>query len=124
LGHQVIGLHFGAEVARSARPWHGKTTRILHSGEGVLRGVPDGFRAARYNSLTLRREQLPPCLEITAADEHGEIMALRHRALRIEGVQFHPESVLSEHGELLLANWLECVADSEHAAPTKKRDDQ
>ena len=86
---------------------HGKTSAIRHDGAGVFRGLPDPFTAIRYHSLAVERETLPGCLEVTAWTDDGEIMGLRHREWRVEGVQFHPESILSEHGHALLANFLE-----------------
>jgi len=106
LGHQSIGAAFGGEIVRAERVMHGKTSPILHEGQGVFEGLPSPFTATRYHSLIVRRETLPPCLEITAWTEEGEIMGLRHRELAVEGVQFHPESILSERGHDLLANWL------------------
>jgi anthranilate synthase/aminodeoxychorismate synthase-like glutamine amidotransferase len=106
LGHQAIGRHFGAAVRRAIRPMHGKSSPITHGGEGLFRGIPSPFRAARYHSLSIDEKTLPDCLEVTARSPDGELMALRHRTLRVDGVQFHPESILSEHGKRLLANWL------------------
>jgi anthranilate synthase/aminodeoxychorismate synthase-like glutamine amidotransferase len=106
LGHQSIGQAFGGEIVRAERLMHGKTSPILHHGQGVFRGLPSPFQATRYHSLLIRRETLPPCLEITAETAEGEIMGVRHRDLPIEGVQFHPESVLTEHGKDLLRNFV------------------
>ena len=112
LGHQAIGQAFGGEVVRAKTIMHGKTSPIRHRGQGVFAGVPDGFEATRYHSLVVRREALPEALEITAwtADADGgidEIMGLRHRSLPVEGVQFHPESILTQHGHDLLRNFLQ-----------------
>ena len=112
LGHQAIGQAFGGEVVRAKTIMHGKTSPIRHRGQGVFAGVPDGFEATRYHSLVVRRESLPEALEITAwtADADGgidEIMGLRHRSLPVEGVQFHPESILTQHGHDLLRNFLQ-----------------
>jgi anthranilate synthase/aminodeoxychorismate synthase-like glutamine amidotransferase len=110
LGHQAIGEAFGGEIVRAQRLMHGKTSPIYHRGEGVFRGLPSPFQATRYHSLIVRRETLPACLEVTAESDTGEIMGVRHRRLPVEGVQFHPESVLTEHGKALLANFLETGA--------------
>ncbi|HUW37535.1 MAG TPA: aminodeoxychorismate/anthranilate synthase component II [Rhodocyclaceae bacterium] len=107
LGHQSIGAAFGGEIVHAKTLMHGKTSRIHHDGLGVFRDLPDPFSAIRYHSLAINRESLPDCLAITAWSEDGEIMGVRHREHRIEGVQFHPESILTEHGHLLLKNFLE-----------------
>jgi len=107
LGHQAIGAAFGGEIVHTRTLMHGKTSAIHHSGVGVFRGLPNPFTATRYHSLAIRRDTLPDCLEITAWTEDGEIMGVRHREHGIEGVQFHPESILSEHGHQLLKNFLE-----------------
>ena len=105
LGHQTIGQAFGGSVVRCREVLHGKTSRIRHCGEGLFEGIEQNFSATRYHSLTVAREGLPDCLEITA--EAGDvIMGLRHRELPIHGVQFHPESIRSEHGHDMLANFL------------------
>jgi anthranilate synthase/aminodeoxychorismate synthase-like glutamine amidotransferase len=106
LGHQCIGDVFGGEVVRAGRLMHGKTSPILHNGEGVFAGLPRPFDATRYHSLLVRRESLPDCLEITAETAEGEIMGLRHREFPIHGVQFHPESILTVEGKKLLQNFL------------------
>jgi para-aminobenzoate synthetase component 2 len=106
LGHQSIGQAFGGEVVRASRLMHGKTSPIRHDGRTIFRGLPSPFEATRYHSLLVRRETLPDCLEISAETEEGEIMGLRHRDLPVEGVQFHPESVLTEHGKELLRNFV------------------
>jgi anthranilate synthase/aminodeoxychorismate synthase-like glutamine amidotransferase len=106
LGHQSIGHYFGGRVVRAGRLMHGKTSPILHRGTDVFRGLPSPFRAARYHSLLVERASLPDCLEITAETAEGEIMGLRHKTLPVWGVQFHPESIASEHGMNLLRNFL------------------
>ena len=106
LGHQAIGQAYGGEVVRAPRIMHGKTSPIRHAGVGVFAGLPDPFTGTRYHSLIVRRETLPDCLEVTAWTDEGEIMGLRHRTLPIEGVQFHPESILTEDGRALLGNFL------------------
>jgi anthranilate synthase/aminodeoxychorismate synthase-like glutamine amidotransferase len=106
LGHQSIGAAFGGEVIRNTTIMHGKVSRIHHTGLGVFRDLPDPFEATRYHSLVIRRETLPECLEITAEAETGEIMGVRHKSLPVEGVQFHPESVLTGVGKDLLSNFL------------------
>jgi len=106
LGHQSIGQHFGGKVVRADRLMHGRTSEIHHAGAGVFAGLPSPFIATRYHSLIVERASLPDVLEITAWTAEGEIMGLRHRELPIEGVQFHPESFLTQHGHALLRNWL------------------
>jgi len=106
LGHQAIGHAFGGRVVRAKTLMHGKTAAIEHMGVGVFNGLPNPFTATRYHSLAVERESLPECLEITAWTADGEIMGLRHRSLAVEGVQFHPESIASEHGHALLQNFL------------------
>jgi anthranilate synthase/aminodeoxychorismate synthase-like glutamine amidotransferase len=105
LGHQSIGQAFGGKVIRADRLMHGRTSPILHEGAGIFAGLPSPFEATRYHSLVVERASLPPCLEITAWTAEGEIMGLRHRDRPIEGVQFHPESILTPHGKDLLATW-------------------
>jgi para-aminobenzoate synthetase component II len=123
LGHQAIAEAFGGTVNQAPELLHGKTSRVVHAGAGVLHGLPDPFTATRYHSLAVDPQSVPSELQITAETESGVIMALRHRELPIEGVQFHPESVLTEGGHRLLANWLtqcgipEAVARSEGLAP-------
>lgn len=107
LGHQAIGQAFGGEVVRAQQVMHGKTSPIHHRGQGVFAGLPDPFTATRYHSLIVAKKTLPDCLEVTAWTAEGEIMGLRHRELPVEGVQFHPESILSSHGKELLRNFLE-----------------
>jgi anthranilate synthase component 2 len=107
LGHQSIGQAFGGRIVRAKALMHGKTSMIHHKGSGVFRGLPNPFRATRYHSLVIERETLPACLDVTAWTEDGEIMGVRHKQFAVEGVQFHPESILTEHGHRLLANFLE-----------------
>lgn len=106
LGHQCIGHTFGGEVVVNYRMMHGKTSPIRHNGEDLFEGVPNPFLATRYHSLILKRDTLPDCLEITAETDEGEIMGVRHRELPIWGVQFHPESILTESGRLIMQNFL------------------
>ncbi len=106
LGHQSIGHAFGGKVVRADRLMHGKTSPIRHNGRGVFEGMPNDFRATRYHSLLVERNSLPDCLEITAETAEGEIMGLRHKTLAVEGVQFHPESVLTENGRRILENFV------------------
>ena len=110
LGHQSIGQAFGGKVVRADRLMHGRTSPILHQGEGLFAGLPSPFEATRYHSLVVERSSLPDCLAITAWTAEGEIMGLSHKTLPIEGVQFHPESILTAAGKALLANWLRRVA--------------
>lgn len=105
LGHQCLAELYGGHVIRASQPMHGKTSPIYHNQSGVFANLPQGFKATRYHSLIVERSTLPACLEITAETRMGEIMGLRHRALDMEGVQFHPESVLTEHGLTLLKNF-------------------
>ena len=112
LGHQSIGQAYGGHVIRAGRIMHGKTSRIRHEGKGVFAGLPDAYEATRYHSLVVERSSLPEALEVTAWTENEdgsfeEIMGLRHREYPVEGVQFHPESILTEHGHALLKNFLE-----------------
>ena len=106
LGHQAIGAAFGGRIVRARELMHGKTSLIHHTGKGVFDGLPDPFTVIRYHSLAIERASLPQCLEVTAETADGEIMGVRHRSLPIEGVQFHPESILTEHGHALLRNFL------------------
>jgi anthranilate synthase component 2 len=106
LGHQAIGHAFGGKVVRAGRLMHGKTDAVHHTGAGVFAGLPSPFTATRYHSLAVQRDSLPDCLEVTAWTDDGEIMGLRHRTLAVEGVQFHPESIATEHGHALLKNFL------------------
>jgi anthranilate synthase component 2 len=107
LGHQAIGAAFGGRVVQARTLMHGKTAPVEHRGVGVFRGLPSPLRAARYHSLAVARDGLPDCLEVTAWAEDGEIMGLRHRDYAVEGVQFHPESIATDHGHALLRNFLE-----------------
>ena len=107
VGHQAIGQHFGGTVVRAPEPVHGKPVEILHDGRTIFEEVPNRFAAGRYHSLIVERENMPDCLEISAESPDGLVMALRHRTLKIEGVQFHPESILTEHGKKMLQNFLE-----------------
>ena len=106
LGHQAIGEAFGGKVIRAQTIMHGKTSPVFHADKGVFAGLPSPFTAIRYHSLAIERSSLPDCLEITAWTEDGEIMGVRHKQFKVEGVQFHPESILSEHGHALLKNFL------------------
>jgi para-aminobenzoate synthetase component 2 len=112
LGHQVIAEAYGGVVDRAPELLHGKTSQVDHSGAGVLAGLPEPFTATRYHSLTVMPESVPDALEVTGTTDSGVIMALRHRDLPVEGVQFHPESVLTEGGHRLLANWLVVCGDA------------
>ena len=120
LGHQSIGQAYGGDVVRAGRIMHGKTSRIHHHGQGVFAGLPDRYEATRYHSLVVDKATLPACLEITAWTENDdgsveEIMGLRHREHPVQGVQFHPESILTEHGHALLKNFLESCIPLSHA---------
>ncbi|HZZ93975.1 MAG TPA: aminodeoxychorismate/anthranilate synthase component II [Usitatibacter sp.] len=106
LGHQAIGQAFGGKVIHAKTLMHGKVSRIHHGGHGVFSGLPTPYEATRYHSLAIERESCPPDLEVTAWTEDGEIMGVRHRSLPVEGVQFHPESILTQHGHALLRNFL------------------
>ncbi len=106
LGHQAIGQAFGGQVIRAQRPVHGKVSTMYHDNQGIFAGIMNSFKATRYHSLLLEKESLPSCLEITAQTEEGEIMGVRHREFPIEGVQFHPESILTEHGHVMMKNFL------------------
>lgn len=113
LGHQAIAAVFGAVVSRAPELLHGKTSQVHHKKSGVFTEIPSPFTATRYHSLAVERETVPSELEITGTTESGVVMALRHKTLPIEGVQFHPESVLTEHGHLMLANWLAACGDKD-----------
>jgi para-aminobenzoate synthetase component 2 len=106
LGHQSIGQAFGAKVVRAGRLMHGKTSPIQHDGQSIYAGLPSPFEATRYHSLVVKEDTLPDCLAVTARTPEGELMGLRHRTERVEGVQFHPESILTQHGMTLVRNWL------------------
>ena len=119
LGHQAIGAVFGASVSRAPELMHGKTSEVHHHGQGVLAGLPSPFTATRYHSLAVEESTLPAQIEVTGRTSSGIVMALRHRALPIEGVQFHPESVLTQGGHRMLANWLRaCGHDVDEARVT------
>ncbi len=107
LGHQCIGQAFGAKVVRAPKPMHGKVREITHNASGVLAAIPSPFKATRYHSLTLERDSLPDCLEITAETDDGVIQGIAHRDLPLHGVQFHPESIATEHGHQLIQNFLD-----------------
>ncbi len=107
LGHQCIGAAYGGRIVRAARLMHGKTSPILHDGRGVFAGLPNPFEATRYHSLLIERPTIPDCLEISAETAEGEIMGVRHRAHPVAGVQFHPESILTQAGKALLRNFLQ-----------------
>ena len=107
LGHQSIGQAFGGKVIRAERLMHGKTSLMHHDGKGVNAGMPNPFHATRYHSLIVEKESLPDCLEVTSWTDEGEIMGLRHRELAVEGVQYHPESIMTEQGKKLLLNFIQ-----------------
>jgi len=109
LGHQAIGYAFGAEVVRAERIMHGKTSQIINDGRTIFQGLPNPFVAGRYHSLIVKRDSLTDCLEISAETEQGEIMGIRHKEYRVEGIQFHPESVLTPNGKRILKNFLAMV---------------
>ena len=117
LGHQSIGQAFGGHIIRAKQLMHGKTSPVHHNDTSVFRGLPNPFTATRYHSLVIERESIPDCLEITAWTDDGEIMGVRHKTLAVEGVQFHPESILTEHGHAMLGNFVGVKwAGSAHAA--------
>jgi anthranilate synthase component 2 len=107
LGHQSIGVAFGGKIVRAKQVMHGKTSLISHTGVGVFKNLPSPYTVTRYHSLAIERASLPDCLELTAWTDDGEIMAVRHKEFDVQGVQFHPESILSEHGHALLKNFLQ-----------------
>ena len=107
LGHQAIGQHFGGRVIRAPEPVHGKPVVVNHDGKGIFNGIPVNFKAGRYHSLIVERETLPECLEVSATSPDGLIMAMRHKTLKVEGVQFHPESILTDAGKPMLQNFLD-----------------
>jgi anthranilate synthase component II len=109
LGHQAIGYAFGGRVVRAGRIMHGKTSPILNDGRTIFKGLPSPFPAGRYHSLIVERESLPDCLEVSAETEEGEIMGLRHRTLPVEGIQFHPESILTPGGKRIIRNFLQLI---------------
>lgn len=110
LGHQSIGQAFGGRIVHAKTLMHGKTSMMTHTGKGVFAGLPSPYRITRYHSLVIERETAPACLEITAWTDDGEIMGVRHKTLPVEGVQFHPESIMTEHGHALLKNFLNVKA--------------
>jgi para-aminobenzoate synthetase component 2 len=116
LGHQAIGVAFGATVSRAPELLHGKTSQVHHTGAGVFKSIPSPFTATRYHSLAVEPETISEELEVTSTTESGVVMSMRHKTLPIEGVQFHPESVLTEHGHLMLANWLAQCGDKDALA--------
>ncbi len=116
LGHQAIGVAYGAVVTRAPELLHGKTSEVHHAGAGVLAGLPDPFTATRYHSLAVVESTLPDRIEVTGRTDSGVVMAMRHRDLDVEGVQFHPESVLTQGGHRMLANWLVRCGDSDAPA--------
>jgi len=107
LGHQCIGSAFGGRIIRAGRLMHGKSSLIYHDGETIYKGLPNPFEAIRYHSLLIERESLPACLEISAETKEGEVMSVRHKRFAIEGVQFHPESIMTQEGKTLLRNFLQ-----------------
>jgi anthranilate synthase/aminodeoxychorismate synthase-like glutamine amidotransferase len=111
LGHQAIGEAFGGDVVRAERLMHGKTSMIYHDGKTIFEGIPNPFEATRYHSLIIKRETLPSCLEISAETKEGEIMGVRYKEFRVEGVQFHPESILTKVGMEILRNFLKIKID-------------
>ena len=116
LGHQAIGVAFGATVSRAPELLHGKTSQVHHTGAGVFKSIPTPFTATRYHSLAVEPATIREELEVTSTTESGVVMSMRHKTLPIEGVQFHPESVLTEHGHLMLANWLAQCGDKDALA--------
>lgn len=114
LGHQSIGFAFGGEVVRAARIMHGKTSLVRHDNKTIFTGLPNPFSAGRYHSLIVKRETLPDCLEISAETDEGEIMGFRHKEYPVEGIQFHPESVLTPQGKRIIKNFLKYTGRKEH----------
>lgn len=114
LGHQAIGYAFGADVVRADRIMHGKTSRIMTDGRTIFKGLPNPFIGGRYHSLIIKRDSLPACFEISAETEEGEIMGIRHTEYPVEGIQFHPESVLTPNGKRILKNFLEIIRGEEN----------
>jgi len=113
LGHQAIGYAFGADVVRAERIMHGKTSRIINDGKTIFRGLPNPFIAGRYHSLIVARDSLPPFLSVSAETEEGEVMGIRHERYPLEGVQFHPESILTPNGKRILKNFMERIPGKE-----------
>ncbi len=111
LGHQAIGEAFGSDIIRADRLMHGKISMIFHDGKSIFEGIPNPFEATRYHSLIIKRETLPSCLEISAETKEGEIMGVRHKEFKVEGVQFHPESILTKAGMDILKNFLKIKID-------------
>ena len=109
LGHQAIGQAFGGRISRAQHVMHGKVSPVAHDGRGVFAGLPSPFTVTRYHSLAIEPDTMPACLEVTATSDDGEVMGVRHRELAVEGVQFHPEAILTEHGHALLKNFLDRV---------------
>jgi anthranilate synthase component 2 len=122
LGHQAIGQAFGGQVVRAPVPVHGKLSEVSHEGKGVFRGINGPFKATRYHSLVVDRASMPANLAVTAQTQDSLVMALQHRSLPVHGVQFHPESIASEHGHLILKNFLDLAADWNAAIGRRKRD--
>lgn len=121
LGHQSIGYSFGAEVVRADRLMHGKTSQVDHDGKTIFKGLPKPFTAGRYHSLIIKRDSLPDCFEVTAETEDGEIMGIRHRNFPVEGIQFHPESILTPNGKRILRNFLNMLAaDNEESGQSEE----
>jgi anthranilate synthase component 2 len=121
LGHQAIGESFGGEVVRAPLPIHGKMATILHQGETIFRDIEGPFQATRYHSLVVRRETLPACLHVTATTPDGLIMALSHESLPVHGVQFHPESITSQHGHKILRNFLDLAREWNNSRPSRAK---
>ncbi|WP_444685762.1 aminodeoxychorismate/anthranilate synthase component II [Alkalicoccus luteus] len=115
LGHQAMAQVFGGDVVRAERLMHGKTSEVFHDGKSVFRGLPDPFVATRYHSLIVKRETLPDCFDITAETDEKEIMGIRHKELPVEGVQFHPESIMTDTGKIMLRNFLDAYKEFEPA---------
>ena len=122
LGHQAIGQVFGGQVVRAPTPMHGKVSRVSHNARGLFRGLNGPFKATRYHSLVVDRASMPANLAVTAQTQDSLVMALQHRSLPVHGVQFHPESIASEHGHLILKNFLDLAADWNAAIGRRKRD--
>jgi len=116
LGHQAIGYAFGGKIVRADRPMHGKTSNIRNDGKTIYRGLPNPFVAGRYHSLIMERNTVPDCLMVTAETEEGEIMGVRHRQYPVEGIQFHPESILTPNGKRIIKNFLESLKGKEGEA--------
>ena len=116
LGHQAIGFAFGGEVVRAGRIMHGKVSPVRHDGKTIFAGLPNPFTAGRYHSLVVRPETLPACLEVSARTDEGEIMGLRHKEYPVEGIQFHPESVLTPQGKRILRNFLKTLGRKERSS--------